>query len=97
MEGRKTHREGEALSGVKQQAGHRLMGFTVVCAASPQAVTFAGLGLPDMEDTDYEVVVHDEGLGLSVDESTKETTGFSILGGTGAEVANVLVWGNVAD
>lgn len=97
MEGRKTHRDSEALSGVKAQPGDRFMSFLVTAAANPQAVVFSDLGLPDMEDTTYVVLVHDEGLGLSVDESTKATTGFSILGGTGAEVANVLVIGDVAE
>lgn len=97
MEARKTHRDSEALSGVKAQPGDRFMSFLVTAAADPQPVVFSELGLPDMEETGYVVIVHDEGLGLAVDESTKATTGFNILNGTGAEVANVLVIGDVAE
>lgn len=91
--GKQTHRDGEALSGVVAQAGQRFFSFKKVATASPLAITFAGEGLPNMADVDYRVLVHDEGLGLSVDESTIATTGFSILGGTGAEVAHIFVHG----
>lgn len=95
-EGRQTHRSGEALSGVEAQAGQRFFSFKKTATASPLAITFAGEGLPDMDDVNYRVMVHDEGLGLSVDESTIATTGFSILGGTGAEVAHIWVHGTTA-
>ncbi len=97
MEGRKTHRDAEALSGVKAQAGDRFMSMLVVAAADPQPVLFAGLGLPDMEDAEYRVMIHNETLVLAVDESTKSKTGFNIINGTGAEIANVWVHGNVAE
>lgn len=95
-EGRQTHRDGEALSGIKAQAGQRFFSFKKVATASPLAIVFADEGLPNMADAAYRVFVHDEGLGVSVDESTIAATGFSILGGTGAEVAHILVHGETA-
>lgn len=97
MEARKTHREGEVLSGVKAQAGERFMTFEVTCAADPQPVTFEGLGLPNMKDADYRVLLHEETLTVAVDHSTKATSGFNIINGTGAEVAVVMVHGNVEE
>lgn len=97
MEARKTHREGEVLHGVKAQAGERFMSFKVTLTASPLAITFAGQGLPDMKDTAYRVAIHSEGNVGNLDESTLATTGFSILGGTGAEVAHVWVHGDVVE
>jgi hypothetical protein len=75
MQGRQTHRAGEALSGVKAQAGQKMMTFEVTCAADPQAVLFESLGLPDMRDTDYRVLLHEETLTVAVDHSTKATEG----------------------
>lgn len=94
--GRQTNREGEALSGIVAQAGQKFFSFKKTATASPLAITFAGEGLPDMANTSYRVFVHNEGLNLKVDESTIATTGFSILGGTGAEVAHILVHGETA-
>lgn len=97
MEGRKTHRDAEALSGVKAQAGDRFMTFEVTLASDPEPVLFAGLGLPDMEDAEYRVLLHEETLVAAVDHSTKAKTGFNIINGTGAEVAVVMVHGDVAE
>ena len=102
---RQTNRSGEVLHGVKAQAGERFMSFKHVLAASPEAITFAEHGLPDMVDLDYRVILTGEfataqGLtaaGTYVDESTITRQGFSIVGGTGAEVAHLLIHGNVAE
>jgi hypothetical protein len=103
MQGRQTTRSGEALNGVVAQAGEKFMSFKHTLATSPEAITFAEKGLPDMLDTAYRVMLTGEfataqGLtttGTYVDESTITKTGFSIVGGTGAEVAHVLIHGNV--
>ena len=102
MTGRKTTRPGEALMGIKSQAGEKLVSFKHTLAADPEAVTFAEHGLPDMLDADYRVWLGGEmaaslGDGVYVDESTIAKTGFSIVGGTGAEIAHVFVHGNVAE
>lgn len=79
-------------------AGVGIQSFLVVSGGGPDAVTFAALGLPDMHDTAYVVLVGGETAGaVSVDESTKATTGFSILGGVSSEVLNVLVVGRIKD
>ncbi|MBT8428382.1 MAG: hypothetical protein KJN79_00575 [Gammaproteobacteria bacterium] len=96
-EGRKTNRAGEALSGIKAQAGQRFFSFKKTLTADPLAVLFADEGLPDMDDVAYRVFIHGETDVGNVDESTIATTGFSILGGTGAEVAHILVHGAVAE
>jgi len=103
MQGRETHREGEALKGVKAQAGEKFVSFKHTLAADPEAITFAEHDLPNMKDADYRVFLTGEfataqGLtatGTYVDESTITPEGFSIVGGTGAEVAHILVHGNV--
>lgn len=97
MEARITHREGEVLHGIKAQDGQRFFSFKVTLTASPLAITFAGQSLPNMKDTAYRVAIHSEGNVGNLDESTIATTGFSILGGTGAEIAHVWVHGNVEE
>lgn len=102
MQGRETTREGEALQGVKAQAGERFQSFKHILAASPEAITFAEHGLPDMQDANYRVLLQGEmavslGDGVYVDETTIAATGFSIVGGTGAEVAHVFVHGLVQE
>lgn len=103
MEGRQTTRSGEVLNGVEAQAGEKFMSFRHVLAANPEVITFAEHGLPDMLDADYRVMLTGEfataqGLtaaGTYVDESTITRRGFSIVGGTGAQVAHLLIHGNV--
>lgn len=95
MSARETSREGEVLKGVKAQKGQKFATFEITCAADPQAVNFAALGLPNMKDTAYRVLLHEETLTVAVDYSTKAKTGFNIINGTGAEVAVCLIHGNV--
>jgi len=100
--GRDTTRSGEVLSGVNAQAGQKFMSFKITLTASPKVITFAGQGLPNMADNAYRVVVGGEmavtmGDNLYVDESTITPEGFSIVGGTGAEIAHVWIHGNVAE
>jgi len=100
MQGRETHREGEALKGVLAQAGEKFMSFKHTHVGAADAVTFAQYGLPNMKDADYRVFIQAESTGslgdaLAIDESTIAPEGFSFIGGTGSEITHVLVHGNV--
>ena len=100
QQGRQTTRAGEVLNGVEAQAGEKFLSFKHTLAADPEAITFAEHDLPDMLDADYRVFLQGEmavGLGDAayVDESTITKAGFSIVGGTGAEVAHIQIHGNV--
>jgi hypothetical protein len=102
QQGRQTHREGEALSNEVAGAGKKLRSFKHTHAGAADAVLFSALGLPDMADADYVVMIQGEstesiGDALSVDESTIATTGFSFVGGTAAEVTHVFIHGYVAE
>ena len=69
-------------------------GFLVTSGGTPDAVLFSDHGLPEMANAEYVVMVNGETAGqVNVDESTKATTGFSILGGVSGEVLNVTVIG----
>lgn len=70
----------------------------VTLTADPTTVTFASLGLKDMAGADYSVVIGGE-ISLAtvkVKESTRATTSFQIVGGTGAEVCYFIVAGRLA-
>jgi len=68
----------------------------ITLGGSPHTVTFASLGMKDMEDSSYLVLVGGETVALTkVDESTITTAGFDILGGGATEVAHVLVVGRL--
>jgi hypothetical protein len=84
-------------SGAPQQG---TMAFNVTSGGTPDAVVFAdiyveGEQLPNMADGNYTVLVNGETAAdkVSVDESSKEPTGFSILNGGAAEILNVVVIG----
>ena len=76
------------------QAGVSLQAFKVISAGTPDTVSFAALGLPDMDDPDYLVFVGGEGA-FTVDESTITAQGFDILGGAASNVMHVLVVGKL--
>jgi hypothetical protein len=80
-------------------AGKKAQGinaWTFTSGGSPDAVTFAGAGLPDMADTNYLVIPGGETAArVTVDESTKLATGFSVLGGAASEVIHVVVIGRL--
>ena len=87
-------------AGAPQQG---VMAFNVTSGGTPDAVLFAnvyveGEQLPDMAGVDYVVLVNGETAAdkVSVDESTKKTTGFSILNGGAGEILNVIVIGRFA-
>lgn len=75
----------KCLDGGRVQAGH----FTATGAS--QALTFAGLGMVPPASADYEVFASCETTNCRVDESTKTTTGFTLLGTTNTEVINVVI------
>lgn len=77
------------------KAGLGALSFSVISGGTPDAILFATYGYDvEMADTNYQVIVNGETAGaVSVDESTKTTKGFSILGGGAAEVLHVLVIG----
>jgi len=81
--------------------GLGIQAFTVASGGSGDAIVFASTiqnntPLKDMADTDYMVLVSGETAAqVNVDESSKETTGFTILGGGSAEVLNVVVIGRI--
>jgi hypothetical protein len=72
--------------------------FTVTqVGTSPCAVLLSTYGLPNMADTDYQVIVNGETVAAtSVDESSKTVSGFSILGGANNEIYHVVVIGRFA-
>lgn len=64
---------------------------------TPDALTFAAAGYPQMADATYQVFIGGEVTTLSkVDESTKTTLGFSVIGTANGEVIHVLVIGRFA-
>lgn len=78
------------------KAGLSIQSFRVVSAGAPDTVNFKNLGLSDMSDTSYNVIVQGEtAAAVSVDQSTMATTGFDILGGAAAEILHVLVIGRL--
>lgn len=102
MEGRQTTLDGEALMGIKAQAGEKIMSFKHTFAGAADAIVFASIGLPDMADVDYRVMLQGEftesqGDAICIDESTVATTGFTFKGGTATEIAHVFIHGNVAE
>ena len=78
-------------------AGNRSQGinsFSFVSGGSPDSVLFADYDLPDMADTDYQVIVQGETAArVTVDETTKAATGFDVLGAAATEVVHVVVIG----
>lgn len=83
-------------------AGHPsrgMNGFSVTGAGGgADAVLFESYGCQNMADNTYQVVVNGEiaGAKVSVDESTKTTRGFTVLGLGAGEVGHVLVHGQLA-
>jgi len=79
------------------KGGQALQGALVTqVGAAPFTLVFADHGLADMADTNYVVVPVIEGATPSPDESTKSTTSVDILGGSAADVINVLIFGRQA-
>jgi hypothetical protein len=80
------------------QAGVSVQGAQVTqVGATPFATTFAAMGLKDMADTSYVVMIGgDKQAVASVTQVSKTTTGFSIVGGAAADVHDVMVVGRMA-
>lgn len=88
--------------GIDYLAGANAAGVTVQAAqatqagSSPFAVTFASLGLKDMADVSYSVMIGgDKQAVAGVTQASKSVTGFSITGGANADVHDVIVVGRI--
>lgn len=93
---RDTHRQGEEVAKAPAaMVDEELQSAKVTLAGTPESVTFSGMGLEDMADNQYRVVVGGE-TAATVDESTLTTVGFDIIGGSASDVAHVFVHGKVA-
>ena len=78
------------------KGGVALQSALVVSGGAPDTVVLADLGLSDMADDQYAVLVDGETAArVTVDESTKTPQGFDILGGGATEVLNVVVVGRL--
>ena len=76
---------------------HGVFGFLITCGGTgTDAVDFSDLGFTDMADAEYAVMVGSEAGTVVIDESTKTTTGFNLITGAAAEVANIIVAGKFA-
>lgn len=96
MTTRQTHRASELVTNAGQ-GGLSLISFKIVSGGTPDHVVFKDLGLPDMADANYRVMVGGETVAVAhVDESTISTTGFDILHGASLEVIHVFVHGRMA-
>ena len=96
MTTRDTHREGEEISKApSEMAAEELQTAKVTLGGASHAVTFLGLGLEPMLDTNYRVVISGE-TAAKVDESTITTAGFTIISGSSSDVAHVWVHGKIA-
>lgn len=69
---------------------------TVVQAgAAPFSVVFADIGLSDMADDDYVAFAQGPNGDERVDQSTRATTGFDVLGGADTETLMIAVIGRL--
>jgi hypothetical protein len=69
----------------------------VTLSGATHAFTFLGAGLENMKDRLYRVVLTGETVAATrVDESTITEAGFDIIGGAAAEVAHIMVHGQIA-
>jgi hypothetical protein len=65
--------------------------------AAPHAVTFAANDCPNFADTNYLVIPHGETASrVTVDESSKTMTGFSLLSGVAGEVVHIICVGRLS-
>ena len=79
------------------QKGKSLQGATVTVASSPQTLTFAEMGLEDMETATYQVIVQNQTD--AADEalvSDKSVSSFVITGPDAADVVDILIFGQAA-
>jgi hypothetical protein len=95
---RDTHRVGEQVAKLPvNQLGQEFQAAKLTLSGASEAVTFKGLGLEDMADDQYVVLLSGEFASTAyVDESTISETGFTIVDGANTEVAHLLIVGKVA-
>lgn len=88
--------------GLKNLSGAYARGVAVQYAvytmtASPEAVTFAALGLGDMADTQYAVITQNQTDVADPGTVTSKTTkGFTITGPDAADIVDIVVIGRLA-
>lgn len=84
---------GDLIAALVRKLGEgRAQAFQYTATGTPQALTFAALGLEPPEDTGYSVIVQGETVArVTVDESTKALDGFSVLGAANGEVVQGVV------
>lgn len=63
-----------------------------LAGAAPHAFTFADLGLPNMQDS-LSMIIPSGPAALGVDVPSTTALGFSLLGGTAADVVDLLIIG----
>ena len=100
MVSRNTTKDGEeVVQPIPAQEGEKLFSFKETLGGTPHVFTFAAAGLPDMEDSDYRILIQGEfaaaTTAVGADESTITPQGFSILRGANTEVAHIMIHGNV--
>jgi hypothetical protein len=62
--------------------------------ASPFPVTFADIGLDNMDDTNYKVFVGGE-TAAQAQQTSYATTGFTLIGGSIGDIIHVLIVGPI--
>lgn len=100
MSTRDTHRQGEEIAKAPsamvdeelQSAKYTMSG------GGPHSVTFNELGLEDMANPDYRIMVQGEfaSNNVHIDESTISETGFDIVNGADTEIAHLFIHGKIA-
>jgi hypothetical protein len=84
---------GDLIGGIGQQlfAAGKIQTALFAATGATQALTFAQLGMVPPTDANYIVLASCETTNCRVDESTKTTTGFTLLNTTNLEVINVTI------
>lgn len=95
---RDTHRSGEEVAkSPAAMLGEELQTAKVTITGSPMTIRFGEIGLEEMKDNAYRVVVGGEFAGaVYADESSIGESGFDLVGGAAAEVAHIWIHGKIA-
>ncbi len=72
-------------------------GLVTQVGLAPFTVDLEAEGFKRMKDANYTVIVQIEGATATVDESTKTSGSFDVLGGADTNVLNLLIIGRTAD
>jgi len=95
---RDTHRQGEEIAKAPPgMVDEELQSVEVVSTGASQALTFAAMGLEDMADVSYRVLIGGETVArVTIDQSTKTVSGFTVLDGAALEVLAIFIHGKIA-